>query len=106
MGRKSLADSQNYGNDPTARDLINPPAFAELNLPEDSTTRQRSKENLLEVFARIGYTLDRVVADCIFNEASGGSRSASITEFRIALNGYLDALEAGDIEDWRRARGV
>jgi hypothetical protein len=34
--RRSLADSQNYGDDVPAQDLINPPAFSDLSIPSDA----------------------------------------------------------------------
>ena len=87
--RRSLADSQNYGDDVPAQDLINPPAFSDLAIGPLVMQEQRPKGRLLELFERIGYTLTEETADTVFRQASNGRSTASINEFRGALNDYL-----------------
>lgn len=88
-GRRSMADSQNYGDDPSARELISPAPFSELALTPTTMSEPRSKENLLALFSRIGYPLDQRTGDALFARASGGSSGASINAFRSVLNEYL-----------------
>lgn len=96
-GRRSLADSQNYGDDVPAQELINPPAFADLSIGPLALGELRPKEKILELFNRIGFKLDPQVADEIFYTASQGREFASINAYRNALNHYL--IENGLVED-------
>lgn len=104
--RRSLADSQNYGDDVPARDLVNPPAFSDMAIAPTAMSEPRSKDKLVQLFAKIGHPLDREISDALFAEASGGSSVASINNFRAALNEYLDAIETDRIRQWRRERGL
>ncbi len=101
-----MADSQNYGDDVTARELINPPAFAELNVPEGSTDSPRSLASLCAFFAKIGYKLDPIVSEVLFEEASPNGRFATINDFRRGLNNYLEAVDTDNEREWRRERGI
>lgn len=60
--RRSIADAQNYGDDPTAATLVNPPAVS-----EDAWRRPRSKADILDLFSAISTTLppnfDHLFAD-------------------------------------------
>jgi len=87
--RRSLADSQNYGDDVPAQDLINPPAFSDLAIGPTIMQERKTKEKLLELFARIGYTFNADTADRLFQEASGGASTATINSFRTVLNEFL-----------------
>ena len=87
--RRSLADSQNYGDDVPAQDLINPPAFSDLAIGPKSLSDEKTKEQLVALFARVGYTLEPRVADHIFDQASQGSGFASVNSFRNALNEFI-----------------
>jgi hypothetical protein len=87
--RRSLADSQNYGDDVPAQELINPPAFSDLSIGPTIMQERKSKEKLLELFGRIGYSFTAETADRLFQDASGGASTASINSFRSVLNEYL-----------------
>jgi hypothetical protein len=106
MGRRSVADSQNYGDDPSAKELINPPAFSDMSFPEEAMSNMRTKESLIGLFERIGFTVPADVADVVFAEASQDGVVASINSFRNALNGYLDARDQGEEASWRYAKGM
>ena len=100
-GRRSVADFQNYGDDVPARDLVNPPAFADLSIPPDVMRQARSKDSLIELFCKIGYDhIHPDIWDAIFRNASNGSSHTSINVFRNSLNEYLDAIETGREEEW------
>lgn len=86
---RSLADSQNYGDDLPAQDLITPPAFADMSIGPLAMNEPRSKERILQLFRRIGYNLDDRVADNLFYKASGGREETSINAFRDVLNDYI-----------------
>jgi hypothetical protein len=50
---------------------------------------QRSKEQILQLFARIGYTFDPELGDHLFYTASNGQEYTSVNSFRNVLNDYL-----------------
>ena len=50
---------------------------------------KKSKAKILELFERIGYKFTDEVGDSLFYKASKGSNTASINDFRNALNEYL-----------------
>lgn len=89
-----------------AQDLINPPAFADLATPPTIMSDARSKENLIYTFKKIGYDLENVIYDAIFEDAARGNVVASINEFRDALNIYLDAVETENEHIWCSRRGI
>jgi len=102
-----LADSQNYGDDVPAQDLINPPAFSDLAIKPTAMSEHRSKEKLQVLFSKIGFEIDdSAVMNAIFDDASGGASVASINAYRSALNDYLIAKEIGEEGEWRRRRGL
>lgn len=88
-GRRSLADAQNYGDDVPAQELINPPAFADLSIGPMVMDEIRPKAKILELFSRIGFSLDAQTAEAIFYHASGGRESCTINAFRNALNDFI-----------------
>lgn len=89
MATRSLADSQNYGDDLPAQDLITPPAFADSNIGPLAMSELRPKERILQLFSRIGYQLDERLADELFYRASGGREETSINAFRNELNKHI-----------------
>jgi hypothetical protein len=105
--RRSLADSQNYGDDVPAQDLINPPAFSDLSIGPTAMAEYRPKDKLVALFDRIGYKIhDDKITDAIFREASQGGAKATINQYRDCLNRYMIALEDGSISEWYRQRGL
>eukprot|EP01035_Chromulina_nebulosa_P020988 gene20988-27199_t len=104
---KSLANSQNFGDDLIARDLIHPPAFSDLSLTPDDLNELRTKEKLLNIFNKIGYDyIDSKITDKIFELASNGLSKASINKYRNVLNDYLDYVETGNEIEWLQLYGI
>ncbi len=87
--RRSLADSQNYGDDVPAQDLINPPAFSDLAIGPTSLNEEKSKAVLVALFKRIGYSFDPAVSDAIFERAAQGRNVATVNSFRNCVNEYI-----------------
>lgn len=110
VGRRSVADSQNYGDDPTAKELIAPPEYASLLVDESAMGQQRNFDKMMKLFKSIGYDIPSDVADTVFAEASAKSGCAegmaSIECFRTLLNDYLEACETGYEGQWRESRGL
>ncbi len=104
--RRSLADSQNYGDDVPAQDLINPPAFSDLAIDPMAMSQRKNFAHLRQLFEKIGYRMDDQLANAIFDEASQGGTTASINDFRNVLNSYMDAVEDGVEQEWRQLRGM
>ena len=89
ISKRSLADSQNYGDDVPAQDLINPPAFSDLSIDPLVMQDKKSKAKILDLFERIGYKFTDEVGENLFYKASKGNNVASINDFRNVLNEYL-----------------
>ena len=107
QGRRSISDSQNYGDDVPAKYLINPPPFSDLSLTPDAMKIQKPKQIILSIFANIGYgDIHPDVIDVIFNNASNGRQTCSVNSYRNSLNEYLDAIETDQEELWLNANGI
>jgi len=87
--RRSLADSQNYGDDVPAQQLINPPALSDFSFGPYALNEPRPKQMLQELFGRIGFQLDNNLFDSLYDEASQGQSTCSINAFRNVLNDYI-----------------
>lgn len=87
--RRSIADSQNYGDDVPAQDLINPPAFSDLAIGPMAMSEPRNRDSMLQLFARIGYSFSEELGSHIFYTASEGREYTTINAFRNVLNDFL-----------------
>eukprot|EP00607_Mallomonas_marina_P006812 CAMPEP_0182426282 /NCGR_PEP_ID=MMETSP1167-20130531/12772_1 /TAXON_ID=2988 /ORGANISM="Mallomonas Sp, Strain CCMP3275" /LENGTH=411 /DNA_ID=CAMNT_0024607611 /DNA_START=120 /DNA_END=1355 /DNA_ORIENTATION=- len=101
---KSIADSQAYGDDVGAKDLISPAPFSDMAVPPDAFISGKSKEYLLTLFDNIDFPVPDYVADIIFDIASDGEEYATIVNFRAVLNEYILACENGAEERWLKAK--
>lgn len=106
--KRSVSDSQNYGDDVPAQDLISPPAFSDKAIDTMAFAEKKSKNQIKEIFSKIGIALEDVVFDALYDEAANSNSCPpiSINQFRNALNLYLDDVEEGKELEWRYARGV
>lgn len=107
-GGRSCADAQNYGDDPSAKELISPAAFSDLNFDVNAFDSPVSKSRLVGLFGRFSQfpELPPEVADYCFHEAAArtgvNAELASFNNFRDVANDYYDAVETGRESDWRR----
>jgi hypothetical protein len=62
---------------------------------------QKPKEVVYSLFKKLGYDYPPYIMDAIFEDASPDNSTASIHDFRAALNTYIDACESGFEEDWK-----
>ena len=108
VNKRSVANSQNYGDDVSAADLVNPPAYSDLNIDASSMFMPRSKEYLVQLFQKIGFSVAPEVQNVLYLEAATMSPdgSVSIQDFRNVLNEYLDAVDTRRESEWRVARGL
>jgi hypothetical protein len=102
--RRSLADTQNYGDDVPAQDLINPPAFSDLAIEPMTMSQYRNEAKMIDLFAKIGFEFSPEVASAIFAEAARGYDMATINDFRNAAMRYIDSVERGREGEWRSER--
>lgn len=87
--RRSLADSQNYGDDVPAQDLINPPAFSDLAIGPLALNEKHPRSKILDLFARIGYNLGEELSNSLFDSVADAMDRASINDFRDCLNEFI-----------------
>ncbi len=87
--RRSIADSQNYGDDVPAQDLINPPAFSDLAIGPMAMSEPRNRQDMLQLFERIGYAFGEELGNHLFYTASEGCEFTTINTFRNVLNDFL-----------------
>lgn len=66
---KSVADHQNYGDEPEAIDLLCPATFNEFGISEADFEVARSREEITALFAKIGITYKVGKFNAIFNRA-------------------------------------
>ena len=86
---RSIADSQNYGDDVPAQDLINPPAFSDLAISPMVMSEVKSKSEILNLFSRIGYDFNDELSNYLFYKASNGEEYTTINQFRNIVNDFL-----------------
>jgi hypothetical protein len=88
--RKSMADYQNYGDEPEAIDLLAPATFAECGISEYDFQVPRSRDQVKALFEKIGYTYKVGKFNCIFNRAiemcNSQDEMVSVRAFMMAVN--------------------
>lgn len=67
--KKSVADHQNYGDEPDAVDLLFPNTFTELGVSDYDFAALRSRDEIKELFRRIGYNYKIGKFNAMFNRA-------------------------------------
>lgn len=89
-GLKSVADHQNYGDEAPACALLYPPHYADSGVYGDDFLEARSKEDITEIFAAAGETMDEDHIAATFGKAAklDPNGLVSIESFRRTLNGY------------------
>lgn len=66
---KSVADHQNYGDEPEAVDVLFPSSHTEIGIDENDFSRPRSKAYIRQLFASIGHTFKTGKFNTIFRKA-------------------------------------
>lgn len=67
--KRSVADHQNYGDEPDAVDLLFPTTFTELGISEYEFSALRTKDEIKDLFSRIGYSYKIGKFNAMFNRA-------------------------------------
>lgn len=66
---KSVADYQNYGDEPEAVDLLFPATNTAIGVEEEDFAMPRSRHNIRQLFANIGYSYKPGKFNAIYNRA-------------------------------------
>jgi len=111
IARRSIADSQNYGDDATASELINPHKYSSLTIDSSAMGELKPKDVVLTVFKKIGYSHIHVdILSAVFDEAASSESPAgthcSVEAFRDCLNRYLESIDLGKEEEWLGEHGL
>lgn len=78
---RSIADTQNYGEDLDAGDLLRPSLFSSFGLEENEFIKPRSKGYLKKLFRSCGLDIDECTFEQIFKKASDANSCVSIQSF-------------------------
>ncbi|KAA6430086.1 MAG: flagella associated [Trebouxia sp. A1-2] len=68
--KQSIANAQNYGNEPNSMQLIHPSATAERGVTEQHYKQQMSKDVMRDIIGASGILMDSAVFDAIFQHAA------------------------------------
>ena len=68
-GRKSVADHQNYGDEPEAVDILFPAQHLEMGVNEADFSAPKNRQNIRTLFERIGYSYKVGKFNALFNRA-------------------------------------
>ena len=94
--KKSVADHQNYGDEPDAVDLLFPSTFTELGITEQDFSALRDRQSIKDLFSSIGYSYKIGKFNAMYNRALKYCNSpddrCSVRAFMIAVK-ELDAHE-------------
>jgi len=66
---KSVADHQNYGDEPEAIDILFPATYTDLGVTEAEFTKLRLKHEIENLFAKIGHVYKTGKFNAIFNRS-------------------------------------
>ena len=80
---RSVADSQNYGDDPTGKELLYPSALSQMGIDDDEFTNLRDKDDIFSLFRATGAQLGDREHKLYDDVAEGGL--CSIATFHKAL---------------------
>jgi len=81
---RGVADYQNYGDEPGARAVLNPPSYSELGVEPADFATPLPLPALVNIFARAGLA-EAAAVEQAFREAGGGELGLSVIELRRAL---------------------
>ena len=94
--KRSVADHQNYGDEPDAVDLLFPNTFTELGISDFDFSVLRTRDEIKELFAKIGFTYKIGKFNAMFNRARVIDQSDRDT---CSVRAFMKAVEEmNDIE--------
>ncbi|CAN0385753.1 unnamed protein product [Ascophyllum nodosum] len=97
--KRSVADTQNYGDESSMRYLVNPSHFSSLGIEDDEFFKSRGKNEIREIFESIGYSFSQEVFDSLWanvrEKSCHDQEVESIANFQRSVN---ESLHAQDVE--------
>lgn len=87
---RSVADYQNYGDEPEAVDLLFPSNYSEIGIEENDFRRLRSRDEIKALFQNVGFTYKIGKFNAMYNRAKelAGSEDdrVSVRHFQMAIS--------------------
>jgi len=87
---RSVADFQNYGDEPEAVDLMYPATAAEIGITETDFQQMRDRETIRVLFEQVGHSFRPGKFNTLFNKAKELSQS---TDDRTNVRCFLQSME-------------
>ena len=91
--KKSVADHQNYGDEPDAVELLFPNTFTELGITEADFSTLRAREDIKALFEAIGYSFKVGKFNAIYNR---GRLYCDSPDDRCSVRGFMNAVKELD----------
>ena len=88
--KRSVADFQNYGDEPEAVDLLFPSTHTEVGIQESDFQCPRDRAAIKSLFEKIGYTYKVGKFNAIYNKAKEICNSA---DDRVSVRAFMTAVQ-------------
>jgi len=88
--QKSVADHQNYGDEPDAVEILFPSTFTELGISETDFRALRSWEEIRSLFENIGFTYKVGKFNAMYN---WGKEYCNSPDDRCSVRGFIQAVK-------------
>ena len=85
-GIKSVADIQNYGDEPRAIELLNPQKFSSMGLSPADLQQLRHKDEVRDIFRCIGQDFQPAHFQLLISAAAPNQQN------QVSLNAFLEAV--------------
>jgi len=93
---RSVADYQNYGDEPEAVDLLFPSNYSEIGIAEQDFRKPRTRDDIRMLFEKVGYIYKIGKFNAMYNRAKEMAQSTEdkvcIRDFQIAIS-EMHAIE-------------
>jgi len=87
---RSVADYQNYGDEPEAVDLMYPATATEMGISEADFQQMRNRDTIRVLFEKIGYSFKQGKFNAMYNKAR---ECCSATDDRVSVRAFLQAMQ-------------
>jgi len=87
---KSVADYQNYGDEPEAVDLLFPSTFTEVGIEESDFQMPRDRASIKNLFESIGYSYKIGKFNAMYNKAREICNSV---DDRVSVRAFMTAVQ-------------
>lgn len=98
--KRSVGDSQNYGDDTNAQALLHPAQYAGMGIEDRDFLEDREQSDLRQLFASAGISMSDEVFERIYARAKQIAGAVSIEVLRRVYNEYDDAVHQNTVPRW------